>query len=40
MTAHCGRHTLATLLLANNADIVTISKILGHTTTQMTLLYA
>jgi hypothetical protein len=31
---------LATLLLGNDADIVTISKILGQTTTQMTLLYA
>jgi integrase len=40
ITFHCARHTNATLLLNNGADIFTVQKILGHTSIQSTLVYA
>ena len=40
ITFHCFRHTFATLQLANNTDIFTISKLLGHRDIKTTQIYA
>lgn len=40
ITFHCGRHTAATLLLSNDVDIYTVSKILGHKHLKTTEIYA
>lgn len=37
---HCSRHTFAVLLLDNDTDIYTVSKLLGHTSVKTTEIYA
>ena len=39
ITYHASRHTNATLLLANNADLYTVSQILGHRDIKTTQIY-
>jgi integrase len=40
ITFHCFRHTYATLLLANDTDITTVQKMLGHKDLKTTMIYA
>jgi len=40
ITAHCLRHTFATLQIANKTDIFTVSKLLGHKNIKTTQIYA
>lgn len=40
ITFHCSRHTYAHLLLSNNVDIYTVSKMLGHKHIKTTMVYA
>ena len=40
ITFHCARHTYATLQIANNTDLYTVSKLLGHTDIKTTQIYA
>jgi integrase len=40
VTFHCFRHTFATLQLANDTQITTIQKMMGHKNIQTTLVYA
>jgi len=37
---HCGRHTFACILLEYDADLYTVSKLLGHSTVKITEIYA
>lgn len=39
ITFYCGRHTFATQLLINGANLKTVADCLGHTTTQNTVKY-
>jgi len=39
ITAHCGRHTFATLLVMNGVDILSVSKVMGHKTIKYTQRY-
>lgn len=37
---HCSRHTFATMMLTLGVDIYTVSKLLGHSSVEQTLVYA
>ncbi len=39
ITWHCGRHSFATMLLSNGANIKTVSSLLGHSTLKFTEIY-
>jgi len=40
ITYHCSRHTAATTLLTLGANLYVVSKLLGHSSIQMTEVYA
>jgi integrase len=40
ITFHCARHTYATLQIANNTNLYTVSKLLGHKSIKTTQIYA
>ena len=40
ITTHCARHTFATLLLSQGVDLYTVSKLMGHSSTSVTAIYA
>jgi integrase len=39
ITWHCGRHSFATLLLSNGANIKVVSELLGHSSLKFTEIY-
>lgn len=40
LTSHCGRHTAATMFLTHGMPLEVVSKVLGHTSTKTTEIYA
>lgn len=40
LSTHVGRHSFASILVANNASLTNVAKMLGHTSTRMTERYA
>ena len=39
MSSHCGRHTFATQMLSNGANVKVVSELLGHSSLKFTQKY-